>query len=267
MEKLCAIINQGCAGYIYPNSPTKATHIATYGAGPCIAGAFIIEKYSYVGLFHVSTYREASKLITMVYSMHNSLVSFGITDRSIPLKIYLRGGYPGESEDTRDTILNLPYHYSGFEPFIVDESCSLNYSLSGSRSLMVDLDGNISDYIMTGRELFNDCDALSAILSGMTGRINIVCDHYRHNVQCIDIQTSASWQRSSFKIINVFSSGFKIEWITGTHLPCLQICNEVSLGKKSTKKNIKHNVKKSRFLIPKKQKIPKQKKHKIYQPR
>ncbi|XWV26237.1 putative orfan [Tupanvirus soda lake] len=272
MDKKCVLINQGCAGFIHPASPSGATHIATFGAGPCIAGTFIIEKYSYVGLFHVSTTKEAANLMTLVYSMMNSLHSFiDKKNEKISLKVYLRAGYIGISEETRDVILNLPFHYVGFHPIFVDESCSPN-SILGSHSLMVDLNGNILDYTMTNLEVFDECDALSAILSGMTGKINIVCNDYACTTQIIDIGSLQFLHQSKTNLFAIIldSRSFHPLFVGEHEFMKIEFdaADNTKDPTKKFKKNVEYQFRKqtSKNIYPKKQKMPKQRINRIHQP-
>jgi hypothetical protein len=190
-DNKCAYIGQGQVGYIVSDSPVKK--MATFGCGPCIAVAFWIKGIIAL-LAHVASPGEAKFLNLMLYQIQNALNSSdndddnddGNSEQKLKLNVYLIGGYKDESENTRNTILGLRFAESGFEPLITDKSCE---SAFGAKSLLISLDGNISNYEPKGHEVINPFAAINSTLSG---KLEIVSNKYMCCAQIIDLDAPSA---------------------------------------------------------------------------
>jgi hypothetical protein len=180
------IVNMNCVGII--SSATGGNNIATYGCSTCVAAAIVNSKTGVVLLGHFSTSDIANLLIQTVYFYEEAVDNAGGGGTN---EMYLVGGYEGSSEEIRDSITNLIRNRPDLKIKLVsDESCKKTYEI---KSLMVGTDGSVSDYKMTGKEVYSKFDQNDGILCAFS--------------PCLTLSFRPEWgipqkYKSSFRTLN-----------------------------------------------------------------
>jgi hypothetical protein len=146
-------VPQNEIGFIVKNK-TCPTKIGTFGCGPCVAlGVFI------PGVFASVAHFSKPIIAKRTNGIMNYWTSKILSDKNFfntPVQVYLIGGYKGKSEKIVKSILSM-LEKCDFNIEIINKSCLTYY---GSKSLSIDIDGNIGEYYPYGKEQIDEYQAV-----------------------------------------------------------------------------------------------------------